>query len=102
MAEKPEKQNKGFDPTSRFTKAVVAASYLGLPYSTLMQGESGTLCLGEFRRKQGGRVVFFTMQLIAHAAKVAAHDECDGFCKAIAEKEIKKAREEIKALKAVA
>src|SRR5687767_11711674 len=97
---KKKTEKPGFDPTSRFTKAVTAASYLGLPYSTLMQGESGTLCLGEYRRKHGARFVFFTAQLVAHAARVATIGECKGFCKEIAEKEIARARQQLKDLKA--
>jgi hypothetical protein len=81
-----------FDPSSIFTKAVVAASYLGIPYTTLMHGESGTLCLNEYRRKHGGRVIYFTAQVMAHAARVAIGRKCDGRCKQVAEKVIEQAR----------
>jgi hypothetical protein len=92
------KSKTGFDKTSRFTKAGVAASYLGMPASTLNQGEGGALCLVEYQRKNGGRIIYFTAQLIAHAAKVAVSGNCGGFCKIVAEREIKRAREEIKEL----
>jgi hypothetical protein len=39
MAEKTDKSKKGFDATSRFTRAVVAASYLGIPKEQLFDAE---------------------------------------------------------------
>jgi hypothetical protein len=39
MAEKTAKSKIGFGPTSRFTKALVAASYLGMPKERLFDAE---------------------------------------------------------------
>jgi len=80
------------DLDSLFTKAVVAASYLGISYSTLIHCAAGTLCLNEYRRKQGRLVVFFTAQVIAHGARVATSDKCDGYCKQVAERVLRESR----------
>jgi hypothetical protein len=39
MVDKTEQSKKGFEPTSRFTNAVVVASYLGVPKERLFDAE---------------------------------------------------------------